>query len=80
MPSPIYFYILKAVNLIEEVPNLEMANFPKFRGMLKFQSRLIIYHLPNLGKSLNSTEPIEVKLVMAVEARARMCPVILLMP
>lgn len=57
-----------------------MAYFPKFRGKLKFQSRLIIYHLPNLRKSLNSAEPIEVNLVMAAEARARMCPIFLFMP
>lgn len=48
------------MNLIEEVPNLEITYFPKVRGKLKFQSRLIIYHLPNLGKSLNSAEPTEV--------------------
>lgn len=68
------------MNLIEEGPNLEITYFPKVRGKLKFQSRLIIYHLPNLGKSLNSAEPTEVRLVMAVEERARMCPITLLMP
>lgn len=32
MFSQMYFYILKAVSLIEEVPNLEMSHTEKLRG------------------------------------------------
>lgn len=38
-----------------------------------------MYHLPNLGKLFNSTEPIEVKLVIALEAGARTSSAALLM-
>lgn len=36
MLSQIYFYILKVISLIEEVPNLEMSHTEKLRGRPEF--------------------------------------------